>query len=99
MPKLANMFISRDQDGLAVPSVMDQYAFVTRNIVDILSGPEYVLSVQPSGSFIIQKHFTNGSGHEDMLYYREEYVTGRNPRTVFNEERESLTYGEFWEVF
>jgi len=99
MSKLTSIFANTDQNGRVIPEILAQYAFVCRNVVDYTVAPEYILSVQPSGSFMIQKHFINGLGNEDMLFYKEEYVTGSNPRTVFEEDRESLTYGDFWEVF
>jgi hypothetical protein len=99
MAKLTGIFANTDQDGRVIPEILAQYAFVCRNLVDFTLTPEYILSVQPSGSFMIQKHFVNALGNEDMLFYKEEYVTQRSPRTVFEEEAETLTYGDFWEVF
>lgn len=98
MSKLTGIFANTDQNGRVIPEILAQYAFVCRNIVDYSATPEYILSVQPSGSFMIQKHFVNGSGEEDMLYYKEEYTSGRNPRAVYASAA-GLTYGEFWEVF
>ena len=99
MSKLTGIFANTDQNGRVIHELLAQYAFITRNLVDFTVEPEYILSAQPSGSFMIQKHFVNGLGNEDMLFYKEEYVTGRNPRTVYEADAASLTYGDFWEVF
>jgi hypothetical protein len=91
---------TQDENGHPISKLMDQYEFCIRNIVDVSVSPEYILSAQPSGSFVIQKHYyIDGGAKEKMLYYKE--ASGRNPITVWAAElvEETLTYGEIWEVF
>lgn len=89
-----------DENGRMVSKLMDQYEFCIRNVVDITVTPEYILSAQPSGAFVIQKHFYDAGGtQEKILLYKE--APGRDPVAIWAAEvaGESLTYGWIWEVF
>jgi hypothetical protein len=88
-----------DANRRPIPNVMDQYQFCTRTIsANLSTTPEYILSAQPEGAFVIQKHFINASGNEDMLFYRGDANDG-NPRAFFLANAATLTYKDFWEVF
>jgi hypothetical protein len=95
-----SMFITTDKNHRPISSVMDQYSFVTRTISSDLSAtPEYILSAQVDGGFVVQKHFINASGNEDMLYYRQAATPGVNPRTVFEANPASFAFVDFWTAF
>lgn len=91
---------TQDENGHIISKLMDQYEFCVRNIVDISVTPEYILSAQPSGAFVIQKHYYDvGGTQEKMLYYKE--AAGRDPLAVWAAElvESTLAYGDVWEVW
>jgi hypothetical protein len=61
--------------------------------------PEYILSAMVDGGFVVQKHFINASGNEDMLYYRQDADAGVNPRTLFESDPSAFDFVDFWVAF
>lgn len=99
MPRI-NLTQARDLDGHIVAKVLDQFEFCLKSASEDMSvTPYYYLYARPVGDFMIQKHYIDGDGVENMQYYYDPNGGSLNPRTVFTNDRETLTYQDFWEVF
>jgi hypothetical protein len=87
-----------DLDGKSVQKIMDQYEFcMSTQSDDMAATPIYYLYARPVGDFMIQKHFIDGSGYVNMMYYRG--AESADPRTVFEGDLSALTFVDFWEAF
>lgn len=84
-----------DVNGRQIQKFMDQYEFQWRNLSnDLVSDPEYILSVHADGGFVIQKHHYPTETAESMLYYIER--TGRDPQEVYDTFAPTLEYLGFY---
>lgn len=92
-----NLIQAKDLDGYIVAKVLDQFEYCGKEVA--INGGDYTyyyLYARPLGDFLIQKQTILASGSESMLFY---YSKTGNARTVFDSDRTTLTYGEFWEIF
>lgn len=95
-----NLQQAKDLDGHIVAKVLDQFEFCIKSASEDMSiTPFYYLYARPVGDFMIQKHYIDGGGMENMQYYYSPNYDSQDPRTVFENDRETLTYQDFWEVF